>query len=134
MLLPLHKEFGKTIFWFNNYEAGYTFSMFHIWHYFCRLFTKNKTKHESMPIHIAYIMLFSYFCVACENSEFCYYIFLDNSFDFFAWRPLHVQILHDTWTMKCDIQKTYENKSTHFSFFTLLRSVIRKNVCYTLNV
>ncbi len=35
-----------------------------------------------MPIHLAYIMLFAYFCVACKNSEFCYYIFLHNSFDF----------------------------------------------------
>ncbi len=37
---------------------------------------------ELMTIHLAYIMLFSYFCVACENSEFCYYIFSHNSFDF----------------------------------------------------
>ncbi len=35
-----------------------------------------------MPIHLAYIMLFSYFCVACKNSEFCYHIFSYDFFDF----------------------------------------------------
>ncbi len=37
-----------------------------------------------MSIHFAYIMLFSNFCAACENSEFCYYIFSDNFF-YFSW-------------------------------------------------
>ncbi len=30
---------------------------------------------ELMYIHLAYIMLFSYFCVTCENSEFCAIMF-----------------------------------------------------------
>ncbi len=38
--------------------------VFHIRHCFRRLFAKNKTKHELMPIHFTYVMLFSYFCVA----------------------------------------------------------------------
>ncbi len=63
------------------YLAGYTLSVVHIYRYFRRLFAKNKTKAELMPIHLAYIVLFSYFCVAYKNSEF-YYFFFFNSFDF----------------------------------------------------
>ncbi len=50
--------------------------------YFHRLFAENKTKRELMPIHLVYIIIFSYFCAACENNEFCYYIFSHNSFNF----------------------------------------------------
>ncbi len=40
-------------------------------------------KHKLMSIHLAYFILFSYFCVVCENNEFCFYIFFShNSFDF----------------------------------------------------
>ncbi len=57
-----------------EHKAGCTLSVFHIRHYFRRF--------KLMPIQLADIILFSYFCVACENSEFCYYIFSHNSFDF----------------------------------------------------
>ncbi len=45
---------------------------------------------ELMPTHLAYIILFSYFCGAHKNSAFCYYIFSHNSFD--MWGLLHVWI------------------------------------------
>ncbi len=35
-----------------------------------------------MPLHLAYVTLFLYFCVVCKNSDFCYYIFSHNSFNF----------------------------------------------------
>ncbi len=43
---------------------------------------QSANQRELIPIHLAYIMLFSYFWVARENSEFCYYIFSCNSFGF----------------------------------------------------
>ncbi len=46
---------------------------------------RNARQWELMPIHLAQIMLFPYFCVAHKNSEFFYYIFLHISFDFLRW-------------------------------------------------
>ncbi len=43
---------------------------------------RSASQRELMPIHLTYIILLSYFCVAYENSEFCYYIFPHNFFDF----------------------------------------------------
>ncbi len=86
-------EFDESCPIHYTHLAGYPLSVFHIWRYFCSLLAKNKTKHELILIHLAYILLFSYFCVACENSEFCYDIFLHNSFHSFMWELLHGRIL-----------------------------------------
>ncbi len=43
---------------------------------------RRANRSELIPIHFEYIMLFSYFCVARKDSEFCYYILSYNSFDF----------------------------------------------------
>ncbi len=71
---------------------------------------------------LVYIMLFSYFCVAWENNQFCYYIFLYNTFDF-----SHEDRSMCKSYMICDVWK---NGSTHFSFSPLSWFVIRENVCY----
>ncbi len=50
-----------------HYSAGYTLSMFYVWHFFRRLFAKNKTKRESAWITVYTLCVchvFSYFCVA----------------------------------------------------------------------
>ncbi len=108
------------------------------------LFIINATKHDNkhtykmkrklMPTHLVYIMLFSYFCVACENSEFCYYISSHNSFDF----SREDCSMGESYAI-CELQnaineKPAKNRSTHFSFFALSHFVIEKNVCYTLSV
>ncbi len=50
----------------------------------CSSKIRSANQRKLIPIHLAYIMLFSYFCTACENSEICFYIFSHSSFDFYV--------------------------------------------------
>ncbi len=85
------------------------------WRYFCRLFAENKMKYELMPMRLAF-MLFSYFSVVYENSEFCYYIFSHNSFDF---------LCEDCSMCKSSaIRKMWNTKNLRKQVYTLLSRVI----------
>ncbi len=53
-------------------KTGYTFSVFHVWHCFRRLFAKNKTKRESARITVYTLrichVIFIFLCCVSQNS------------------------------------------------------------------
>ncbi len=112
-------------------KAGYTLSVFHIWCYFRRLFTENKTKRELMPLHLAYVMLFSYFCIVCENSEFCYYIFSHNFFDFLC-EDHSMCESYEICEPRNAIYKKPAKTGLHISPFSRYHALWYAKVCATL--
>ncbi len=70
-----------------------------------------------MPIHLAYTVLFSYFCVAYENSKFRYYIFSHN---FFCVRTVPCTNLHDKRTTKCNTRKTWGKQAYTLLLFRVV--------------
>ncbi len=88
---------------------------------------------ELMYIHLAYIMLFSYFCVACENSEFCYNTFSHNFFDFLC----EDCSMYESYSYaNCETRYTKNpcKQVYRLLLFRIIALCDTQNVCYMLSV